>query len=83
VIFLVDHDADRALDEERGAGAGPGFAVQPASSLETRWRLVQELPVSPLHLVEPERDAAPHTVARRHGFLHPRENRGPSPSRAR
>src|SRR6266487_1042072 len=54
VILLVQHHAEPVLDQYGGTGPGPPLRVEPCHLLADQVPFVEQLPVDPVHPVEPE-----------------------------
>src|SRR5436309_14385495 len=64
MVLLVDHHPHRSLHQQCRPRPRPCFAVEPRELLAHQMALVQELALSPLELVEPERHSPAQPVAR-------------------
>ena len=74
MVLLVDHHPHRSLHQQCRPRPRPCFAVEPRELLAHQMALVQELALSPLELVEPERHSPAQPVARCPRFGHAREH---------
>src|SRR5213593_1679828 len=70
MVLFIYHHADLVLNEQRGAGTRPRFALETSQFLADKMAFMQKLPFRPIHLIEPKRHRCRQPIGRAGRLAH-------------